>query len=126
MIIFAAITALLVLTGLSIFQVALIFGAPIGKYAWGGAHTKLPRRLKIASSMSIILYALFAIFILNKTGIIAVITNQDIVNIGMWVITAYFFLGIGMNAISRSKAERNLMTPIALALAVLFLIVSLS
>ena len=37
----------------------------------------------------------------------------------MWVIFAYFVLGIGLNAISRSKPERYTMVPVTIVLAVL-------
>ncbi len=43
----------------------------------------------------------------------------------MWVLTGYFTLGIVLNGISRSKPERNVMTPVSLLLAVLCLIVAL-
>lgn len=118
--------ALLVLAGLFIFQIALILGAPIGKFAWGGAHNRLPRHLRIASASSLVLYALFALFIADNAGIVSVITDERIMNIGMWAFTVYFFVGIAMNAISRSKPERNLMTPIAAILAISFFVVAVS
>ena len=37
----------------------------------------------------------------------------------MWVIFAYFVLGILMNALSRSKPERYTMVPVSAVLAVL-------
>lgn len=117
--------AVLVLVSLVFFQIALIFGAPLGNYAWGGGSKVLSKQLRIASFTSIILYSVFAIFIAGKAGWLDVINNQQILNIGMWVFTFYFFIGIGMNAISRSKPERNLMTPVAAVLAVCFLAVTI-
>jgi len=38
--------------------------------------------------------------------------------IAMWVVFAYFVLGILMNAISRSKPERYLMVPVSILLAI--------
>jgi hypothetical protein len=121
-----ALTATATLIGLVVFQLALIAGAPLGKYAWGGTYTKLPTKLRIASSTSLALYGVFAAFILSKAGILPVIINTDVLNAGMWIFTVYFFLGIFLNGISRSTHERNLMTPIAAVLAVLFLLVALS
>ena len=112
--------------GLAVFQIALIMGAPLGKFAWGGAHDVLPRQLRIASISSIILYAIFAAFVLSKASVLELIPNNSAVNIGMWVFTVYFFLGIVMNAASRSKSERLVMTPVAAVLAVLFLLVTLA
>ena len=44
----------------------------------------------------------------------------------MWVLAAYFTLGVVMNGISRSKPERRIMTPTALVLAVLYLILAIA
>lgn len=126
MLTFSALTATAILIGLALFQVALILGAPLGKYAWGGANVVLPTKLRIASATSIMLYGAFAVVILSKASIITVISDQSLLNVGMWVLVAYFFVGILMNAISRSKTERNIMTPVAAALALLFLIAVLS
>lgn len=122
---FAAYAGLTILLGLSIFQVLLILGKPLGEYAWGGKDKILPKHLRIASVFSIILYVLFAVFLVSKAGLLELITTQPLLNIGMWVFAGYFMLGIVMNAISRSKKERILMTPIALFLALIFTIVAL-
>lgn len=120
-----AIITCLVLASLTVFQIALIAGAPIGKYAWGGQHTVLPRNLKIGSAVSILLYVSFAIIILSKAGLIAILNNQSFLNVAIWVLASYFWLGIIMNGISRSKPERNLMTPVALTLALLTTVIAL-
>ena len=101
-----ALLACTVLAALSIFQILLIAGVPIGRFAWGGAHDVLPRRLRIASVFSVILYMIFAVFVLSKASVVELIDNDVAVSIGMWLFTAYFFLGIFMNTISRSKHER--------------------
>jgi hypothetical protein len=46
--------------------------------------------------------------------------------VGAWVLVAYFTLGVLMNGISRSPAERAVMTPTTLALAVSSLLVALA
>lgn len=117
---------LALLVALSIFQFLLICGAPLGNFAWGGKHKVLPRKLRIGSAVSILLYVIFAIFLLTKAGIATIIPDDQIVTLGMWIFTAYFFIGIVMNLISQSKKERLLMTPAAALLAVVFLLVSLS
>ena len=118
--------ALITLLLLTLFQIALILGAPLGRFAWGGGSKVLPLRLRIASFTSIILYLIFAAFVASKAGMLPVIDNKEVLSTGMWIFTVYFFIGIAMNAISRSKPERNLMTPIAAILAVSFLVVALS
>ena len=61
-----------------------------------------------------------------SAGLSAVISNSAIVEYGIWVLVIYFLLGIPLNAISRSKSERNVMTPIVALLFVLTLIVAVA
>jgi len=116
--IFAIITCLL-LASLAVFQLALTFGAPLGKYAWGGQHTVLPKKLKISSASSLFIYAIFAAIILSKVEVVPLISGQVFLNIMIWILAVYFWLGVVVNGISRSKPERNLMTPVASVLALL-------
>jgi hypothetical protein len=121
----AAIIACVVLAGLAVFQLALVAGAPLGRFAWGGAHDVLPPRLRVGSAVAIVLYMLFALIILETAGLIAVLPGDALGRVGIWAIAVYFFVGAALNAISRSKAERAVMTPVALALGVLCLFVAL-
>lgn len=126
MIEFAAILSCVVLAGLTVFQIALISGAPIGTYAWGGAHETLPLKLRIGSVVSIVLYGIFAIIILEKAQLTTLTSSAAIIDIGIWVLAIYFCIGIPLNALSRSKPERNLMTPIVLLLAASTLFLALN
>lgn len=123
---FAAIAFCVLMAALALFQLALIVGAPIGHLAWGGQDRVLPARKRVGSVISIVLYALFAIVVLQRAGLVSVIPVPAIVDIGIWVLFAYFVLGIVMNALSRSKPERWTMAPLCLVLAVLVLVVALS
>lgn len=123
---FIALAGLLILFGLCIFQILLIFGWPLGDFAWGGTHHVLPTKLRIASIFSIVLYMVFAAFLVTKAGMVNLIDDSSLLNVGMWVFTGYFVLGIFMNAISRSKQERIMMAPIALLLALVFLATTVS
>ncbi|HEU4809013.1 MAG TPA: hypothetical protein VFT01_12190 [Homoserinimonas sp.] len=122
---FAAIAVCAILTALAVFQLALIAGAPIGRFAWGGQHRVLPAKLRVGSATSIVLYALFAIILLQRAGLAEVFGSDVFVQVATWVLFGYFALGILMNGISRSKAERNTMVPVTAVLAVLSLIVAL-
>lgn len=126
MIKFAALLASLILLGLAVFQMALILGAPIGRFAWGGSHDILPTKLRIASAFSVFLYFVFAVIILSKAKVFMIVGNENLLNKAMWVLTFYFFVGILMNGISRSKPERLLMTPVAVTLALIFLYVTIA
>lgn len=119
-----ALALTVVLALLALFQLALILGAPLGHLAWGGQHRVLPARLRVGSAVSILIYALIDLIAWDRVGAVDVFA-EPFSEIAMWVIFAYFVLGIVMNALSRSKPERYTMVPVSLVLAVLsFLIAS--
>ncbi|MFE6964226.1 hypothetical protein ACFVAJ_03875 [Agromyces sp. NPDC057679] len=120
----AAVLLCVVLGVLAVFQLALVFGAPIGRFAWGGQHEVLPARLRIGSAVSIVIYAVIAVLALDRAGLVDVVPDA-VSTVGMWVVFGYFVLGIALNAISRSRAERLTMAPTSAVLAVLSLLVAL-
>ena len=122
---FAALAACTLLAGLAVFQGALIGGAPLGRLAWGGQHKVLPTGLRIGSALSIVLYAVFGYAAAAKAGLVLPLVNEGVTSISIWVLTAYFALGVIMNGISRSKPERLVMTPTAMVLTALYLILAL-
>lgn len=121
----AAVLACVIFAGLTIFQALLIAGLPLGHLAWGGQHRVLPAGFRIGSAISIMLYGAFALLMLERAGIIELLPGDAIEGVGLWVLTGYFALGIVMNAISRSKPERYTMTPVALVLTLLCLVLAL-
>jgi hypothetical protein len=109
---------------LAVFQLLLVTGAPLGRFAWGGQHVVLPTGLRIGSGISIALYAVFALLMLQTAGAFAVLPH-GLVGVAIWVLTAYFALGVAMNVASRSRPERLVMTPTVLVLAVVCLALAL-
>ena len=116
-----AISFTLILIGLAIFQFLLIFGYPLGEYAWGGQKKILTKGLKIGSVFSIFIYFISALIILNRANVVSVFSNDGLLNYIFWFITFYFALGTLVNLASRSKKERKVMTPIAFTLFLLCL-----
>lgn len=121
-----AILVCVILGGLTIFQLALVAGMPWGRFAWGGQHDVLPPKLRIGSVVSVALYVVFGYAALAKASVVPTMVSETFTSVSVWVLTAYFALGVAMNAISRSKPERLVMTPVALLLAVLYLVLALS
>lgn len=101
---------------LCVFQLALAAGAPLGRFAWGGAHEKLPAGFRIGSLVSLLIYGACAAIILDRAGLVEAVAD-DVSRTGAFVVAGFFSLGVAMNAISRSKPERFTMTPVALVLA---------
>ena len=111
--------AVAVLAGLAAFQVLLILGKPLGRFAWGGQHEVLPTRLRVGSCVGVAIYAVAAVVFLARANLLPMVTpDHGGITFGTWVLAVYFTLGIALNAISRSRPERLVMTPVALLLAV--------
>ena len=121
--------AAIIFTGLiallAIFQLALVFGAPLGRFAWGGQNDVLPTRLRRGSIFAILLYVAFSIILLSASGIITIAVLEPVGGLLCWMIVVYLSFGVVMNALSRSKPERFVMTPVAAILAVCALVVAL-
>lgn len=120
----ATIVFVAVLAVLAVFQLALAAGAPLGRLAWGGQHRVLPTQRRIASAASVVVYAVFAVVALDRSGQIDVL--PDLVSrIAMWVVFSYLVLSIVPNVLSKSPLERAVMVPVSALLAVLALVVAL-
>jgi hypothetical protein len=122
----AAVAACFILAALAVFQAALIAGAPLGRFAWGGQHEVLPAKLRIGSATSIALYVFIAYVALAKAGLAPPLVSEGFTEVTCWVLTGYFALGIVLNGISRSKPERLVMTPTVVVLTALYLLISLN
>lgn len=124
MITLALVVALALLSALAALQILLVFGAPLGRFAWGGQHEVLPVRFRVGSAASVVSYAAIAILLLSRAGVVA--GDGTFVRVAIWVLFGYFTLGILMNAVSRSRPERFTMTPIVTVLALATLVVALA
>jgi hypothetical protein len=123
----AAVAACAVLAALAVFQTMLAAGAPLGRYAWGGQHPgPLPLPLRVGSLISLLVYAVIALVLVWRAGLVTPALSDDVVRVAAWCVAGYFLLGTALNAASRSRAERNLMTPTAAALCALSSVVALS
>jgi hypothetical protein len=123
----AAVVAYVLLAALAVFQIALAAGAPLGSLAWGGRHRVLPRGLRIGSAVAVVLYALFVWII--AAAVAGVDRFGDYVpaaNPAIWVLAAYFGVGILANLVSRSRPERFVMTPVAAVLFTCCLVIALA
>lgn len=108
------------------FQAALALGAPLGYAAWGGTHTHLPVKLRIASAFAVGIWVLAALIILGRAGFQVSPLPSAFARWGTWILVGVNFLGALMNFASHSNWERFLWAPVALILAVLCLVVALS
>ena len=121
----AAIIFTVLIAFLAAFQLALVFGAPLGRFAWGGQNDVLPPRLRRGSIIAVVLYAAFSVILLAVSGVLVIPVLGPVGGLLCWMITVYLSFGVVMNALSRSRPERFVMTPVAIVLSACALIVAL-
>lgn len=121
----AALLLCLVLAALAVFQLALVGGAPLGRYAWGGSDRVLPQKRRVASVVAIVLYVAFALLFVTEAGVMQTTLSPMVVTIAAWVVVGYLALGTVMNALSRSPRERWVMTPVSAVLTILGIVIIL-
>jgi hypothetical protein len=110
----AALAACLILGALCVFQILLACRLPLGRFAWGGQHDVLPPRLRVGSVLAIAVYLVFGWVIAARAGLLG--ADNGVARALTWAIAGCFLLGAAANLASRSRSERVLMTPLAVAL----------
>ncbi len=110
----------------ALFQLALVLGAPMGEYAFGGTHKgKLPTGFRIASLVSIGVYLGIAGHVAAQLGLVQKLLPAGLNAVANWAIVGLMLVSLVMNGISRSKKERDLWVPVALLLVASSFIVAL-
>jgi hypothetical protein len=114
----ATVVSLLALGGLALLQLLLAAGAPLGRLAWGGAHERLPSRLRAASAAVAVvcLVGMASVAILAEW--IAWPAAGPVAEAVVGVLTVVFLLSYLANLASSSARERWLGVPLALLLVV--------
>jgi hypothetical protein len=123
---FAAVLVCVLLGTLAGFQVFLVLGAPLGRFAWGGQHRVLPVPLRVGSVISIVIYAFLAAIVLARANLVSSGIPEAVLRTAVWIVVAYFLLGVGLNLMSRSKPERAVMSPLSAVLCGLCAVVAAS
>lgn len=116
--------ALALLAALAILQTLVALGLPYGRFVWGGEHRVLPRRLRLGSAATVLVYAGIAVVLRARAGALPGETGTVTIVL-TWVTFTMFALSVPLNAVSRSLAERWTMTPTSVALAASTLIIAL-
>ncbi len=122
----AAVVATVMFLVLGAFQLGLAVGMPWGRAAWGGKVSgRLPPRLRIGSAVSIVVYAISAVLVLDGAGMPIIDVPAAVSQWGAWLVLVLLAVGALMNAASSSPYERFGWAPFAAALALLCTIVAL-
>jgi putative copper export protein len=123
----SALIVLVIFMALSVFQLLLALGKPYGEMAYGGTQDAvLPRKFRLLSAVAIIIFLIASIFILVKIEFIQDFAFPEIADFGIWFFALFLALNTIANATSKSKSERQIMTPLSLIACLGLIIIALS
>jgi hypothetical protein len=112
-------------TVIVLFQLALVFGAPLGEYTLGGRFPgKLPVKMRIAAFVQIFILLLFMSIVIVKAGI-ALEHYHSIGRVGIWFVVAFFILGSIVNLSSPSRKEKLVMGPANIIALIITLLIAI-
>jgi hypothetical protein len=106
------------------FQLALAGGLPLGHAAWGGQYRVLPPRLRLGSLAAAVVLGVALWVVLARADLVAPGSAALAVRFATWLFAGYLLLNTLGNLASKNPLERNIMTPVALLLAVAFFVVA--
>ena len=117
---------ILALAAVSLFQIALILGAPMGEYAFGGQNPgKLSVKFRVLSVITLLVSLGIIGHMFAQLDYLPKLLPAGLNAAANWAIFALNLLGFVMNSITRSKKERDMWVPVALLLAVASFFVAL-
>ncbi|MFN6944361.1 MAG: hypothetical protein ACK4ND_05400 [Cytophagaceae bacterium] len=109
-----------------IFQISLLFGAPLGEYTMGGKYKgSLPKKIRVAVFLQILVLFFFLFIVLINTGF-AFSQYASIGNTGIWFVVAFFVLGSILNLATPSKKERMVWGPVNVLTLLIVLLIALN
>ena len=91
---------------------------------WGG-RLKSDKDMYRFEIFSIIFNAIFLIVILVQAGVLPIEIPKKIITYALWVMAVLFCLNTVGNAVSKSKIEQRVFTPVTILLAIFSLILAL-
>ncbi len=110
---------------IAILYITLVLGLPYGEFAMGGKYTVMPKLMRVMCAISVFVQ-IFAMIILLQTGnLLTTKIPYNVAKIGCYAFAVYLVLNTIMNAISKSKKEKYIMTPLAAITAICFFITAM-
>jgi uncharacterized membrane protein SirB2 len=123
--ILAAILFAVLSTLVCLFQIALVMGAPWGELTLGGRYKgAIPYRMRFLPMVALVLIGGFAVIVLSRAGVAFLDLEARSATL-VWIVVAYYTLGVLANYMTPSRRERILWFPVATVMLACSLIVAL-
>ena len=110
----------------ALFQLAIVLGAPVGEYAYGGQHEGvLPTRFRVTSVVSMLIMLAVAGHYMAQLGVFSPLLDEAGNAIANWGFVAFFALSALLNNISKSEKEKRVFGSITIAMLLSAILVAL-
>jgi hypothetical protein len=108
----------------ALFQLALVLGAPMGEYAFGGQSPKLPAQYRFSSAVSFLVMLAICGHYIAQLGWLAPLLEPDLNAIINWVLVGFFTLSAVVNNLTKSEKEKRLWGGVTIAMLLSSIIVA--
>ena len=95
-------------------------GLPLGEFTMGGQHKILPKKLRVAAVISVVIQIFAMIIIWQAGGFISLWLSFKVTKYICFFFAAYLSLNTIMNMISKSRKEKYVMTPLSVIVGICF------
>lgn len=103
-----------------------VLGLPLGEFTMGGQHRVLPAKFRIMGAFSFVVQIFIIIILLQAGGFMGLWFSLNVTKIICFIFAVYLSLNTLMNAVSKSKKEKYVMTPLSAVTSICFWITALS
>ena len=111
----------------AILHLVLLFGAPLGEYVLGGKYRIIPKKKRFINAILFLLFAFLGTVYLQYMSIISIYMPKTINLIIIGFFAIFFAYGIiGNLKFTKSKKERNTMTPVCIVSLICSIILLIS
>lgn len=117
-----SILAAVIFSIITILNILLILGLPLGELTMGGQNKVLPGNMKILAFFSLLGQIFAIILVLQGGGYFKLWFSYGITRTLCYIYACFLILNTIMNAISKSKKEKYIMTPLSLVASICFFV----
>ena len=116
----AAVIGVCTFSVIIILSILIICGLPLGELTMGGRFSVFPKKLRLLLIVKLVLQIFFMVIILQTGGFLGLFFSHKVTKLVGIIMAAYLSLNVIVNAISNSKKEKYIITPLSLVSAICF------
>jgi hypothetical protein len=113
-------------SAVAILYILLAMGLPYGDFAMGGKYKVMPKQMRATCAISVFIQLVAIMFILQAGNVISIDALKTIAKGVCYFFAFYLIVNTIMNALSKSKKEKLVMTPLSFLTAICFLITAIN